>query len=574
MRLRRFTHKNRETNERTRLSRGHLRTLIERIFSYTTGNVPAQRIGRLLLVFIILGSPQSKASENQDRIVVDVVGQYCDIARIKLFTMGEISLIQEGKIGVVIREPTTVLNFHGPRSRRWTCPPIFNVPDLDVYLGNSSTKDGKILENFQFVTTDHTIFCPDVSSDFKSGDIVTVVTAPTSKTAEEIIPGALVGSADKTGKNLSFIERGCPKPTIRGTVARGDRAYEAGNYTGAMQWYRRASVLGSADAENSIGFMYDNGQGVPQDFTEAMRWYQKAADRGFATAQYNIGRMYELGEGVAPDIAQARGWMERAAESDDDAKKWLADHPISRPPSEEKISSGASADRKNTNIIDSSEQRFIGWLSWLLLPLLIGVVVGVWAWIKSKLTERNSQVEVVTFGSSVSLLSGKDEVKQSVGTSPSLLGPSDGAPVGGFTRGTATRGAEAVIAAMKQNQATASISSLAIISGLAILVLSFVIFAPNSVQLTVGGNTTYISEDEWLAQMEKMIAPGPDGVAYYSLVPMYQRQKQIIVIRKTERYITFVVGFLLTVGGSLLFGYRVYPGDPRNKIFLRDTRIN
>ena len=30
----------------------------------------------------------------------------------------------------------------------------------------------------------------------------------------------------------------------------------------------------------NIGFMYDNGHGVKEDYTEAMRWYRKAADRG------------------------------------------------------------------------------------------------------------------------------------------------------------------------------------------------------------------------------------------------------------------------------------------------------
>lgn len=38
--------------------------------------------------------------------------------------------------------------------------------------------------------------------------------------------------------------------------------------------------------------MYDEGQGVTQDYAEGMKWYRKAAEQGFAKAQYNLGVMY------------------------------------------------------------------------------------------------------------------------------------------------------------------------------------------------------------------------------------------------------------------------------------------
>src|SRR6266404_9087153 len=43
-----------------------------------------------------------------------------------------------------------------------------------------------------------------------------------------------------------------------------------------------------ADAAALIGlaYMYERGQGVPQDHAEAVRWYQKAADRGDVEAQF------------------------------------------------------------------------------------------------------------------------------------------------------------------------------------------------------------------------------------------------------------------------------------------------
>ncbi len=59
--------------------------------------------------------------------------------------------------------------------------------------------------------------------------------------------------------------------------------------------------------------MYDNGQGVPQDYAKAVKWYRKAAGQGLAEAQYNLGVKYAKGQGVPQDHAQAIAWYFRAA---------------------------------------------------------------------------------------------------------------------------------------------------------------------------------------------------------------------------------------------------------------------
>jgi len=64
------------------------------------------------------------------------------------------------------------------------------------------------------------------------------------------------------------------------------------------KWYRKAAEQGVADAQNDLGFMYENGQGVPQDYAEAVGWFRKAAEQGYANAQYNLGNMYRNGHGV------------------------------------------------------------------------------------------------------------------------------------------------------------------------------------------------------------------------------------------------------------------------------------
>ena len=46
-----------------------------------------------------------------------------------------------------------------------------------------------------------------------------------------------------------------------------------------MKWYKLAADKELADAQNSIGFMYYNGEGVKQDYIEAMKWFKLAAEQ-------------------------------------------------------------------------------------------------------------------------------------------------------------------------------------------------------------------------------------------------------------------------------------------------------
>ncbi len=82
----------------------------------------------------------------------------------------------------------------------------------------------------------------------------------------------------------------------------------------AVRWYRRAAEQGHAGGQYNLGYMYQNGYGVPQDYAEAVKWYHKAAAQGDALGQSNLGWMYSYGYGVAQDYAEAVKWYRRAAE--------------------------------------------------------------------------------------------------------------------------------------------------------------------------------------------------------------------------------------------------------------------
>jgi TPR repeat protein len=86
------------------------------------------------------------------------------------------------------------------------------------------------------------------------------------------------------------------------------------NFAEAVKWYRLAADKGDVGGQNNLGSMHANGQGVRQNFTEAMKWYSLAADQGDATAQYNLGFMYANGQGAPQDYVEAAKWFRKAAD--------------------------------------------------------------------------------------------------------------------------------------------------------------------------------------------------------------------------------------------------------------------
>ncbi len=82
----------------------------------------------------------------------------------------------------------------------------------------------------------------------------------------------------------------------------------------ARAWLLRSAAQGHAQAQYSLGVMYDYGNGVPQNYPEALRWYQKAAALGNADAQYNLGVFYAEGRGVSQSLAEAAQWYAKAAQ--------------------------------------------------------------------------------------------------------------------------------------------------------------------------------------------------------------------------------------------------------------------
>ena len=93
------------------------------------------------------------------------------------------------------------------------------------------------------------------------------------------------------------------------------RAYNKNNQMDlAAKWYRLAADQGYGQAQSNLGILYQNGQGVPQDYAAAVSWFRKAADQGLAAAQHGLGNMYYEGQGVPQDYTAAVSWFRKAAD--------------------------------------------------------------------------------------------------------------------------------------------------------------------------------------------------------------------------------------------------------------------
>jgi TPR repeat protein len=104
----------------------------------------------------------------------------------------------------------------------------------------------------------------------------------------------------------------------------GNRFYRNQNYDAALEWYRKAPVW-DGFSMIGIGFMYQEGQGVAQDYSEALQWYSKAhknwmgenfgVTKEGAIAAVLIGLLHALGRGVPENAEEARRWFRMEVDS-------------------------------------------------------------------------------------------------------------------------------------------------------------------------------------------------------------------------------------------------------------------
>jgi TPR repeat protein len=100
-----------------------------------------------------------------------------------------------------------------------------------------------------------------------------------------------------------------------------NKEWDAGHRREAFRLFSQAAALGHTSAQNSLGYFYDLGIGVPKSRRKAVFWYRKAASKGDMCASGNLAISYR----DAGNTRRAKFWFAKAlGEGDADAALELA----------------------------------------------------------------------------------------------------------------------------------------------------------------------------------------------------------------------------------------------------------
>ncbi len=95
------------------------------------------------------------------------------------------------------------------------------------------------------------------------------------------------------------------------------QAYERKDYATALREWQEIAEAGFPFAQNALGTMYENGQGVIKDDQKAVEYYRLSAERGDAIGQRKLGTKYYFGKGVKTDYSESIKWWRLAAAQGD-----------------------------------------------------------------------------------------------------------------------------------------------------------------------------------------------------------------------------------------------------------------
>jgi uncharacterized protein len=102
-------------------------------------------------------------------------------------------------------------------------------------------------------------------------------------------------------------------PAAADTVRDGERAYVHRHFEEARRIWTPLAEAGDAEAQVSLGLLFDLGQGVPEDPATAYKWYRRAAEAGLAKAQFNVAVMEDSGVVGPRDAVAAARWYAKAS---------------------------------------------------------------------------------------------------------------------------------------------------------------------------------------------------------------------------------------------------------------------
>lgn len=124
----------------------------------------------------------------------------------------------------------------------------------------------------------------------------------------------LAGDAKKDGAALDGEDVNASTPTSEtmGYLLSYEeilRLYRQGKFTEAASALQPLLASEHPGAQELMGIMYRQGQGMEKDPVKAFELLSKAADDGRPLSQHHIAGMYFTGEGTAKDTTQALYWI-------------------------------------------------------------------------------------------------------------------------------------------------------------------------------------------------------------------------------------------------------------------------
>jgi TPR repeat protein len=94
----------------------------------------------------------------------------------------------------------------------------------------------------------------------------------------------------------------------------GARAVVEKRYAEAVKWLEKGSNAGDPRAQASLGYLYFNGWGVPEDLGKARKLYEESAAKGCHQGLNNLAWLYQHGlAGLPQDMPKAIELLEQAA---------------------------------------------------------------------------------------------------------------------------------------------------------------------------------------------------------------------------------------------------------------------
>ena len=97
--------------------------------------------------------------------------------------------------------------------------------------------------------------------------------------------------------------------SLEADLARGVEAFRDRDYGSALRWLEPVAIAGEAQAQFMLGFMYQNGRGVPADPEKGVALLRQSAEQGHAYAQFSLASSYRFGIGVEQDLLDAHRWL-------------------------------------------------------------------------------------------------------------------------------------------------------------------------------------------------------------------------------------------------------------------------